>query len=243
MAWLPFGEALAQPTIDKSAATDGLNPRAAVLALARKLLPSADLKSQISDALASPIDRSNFYQELQVQFGVYLPLQSIEGFRNLDDVAAEISNRLDFQKRVVDRLKVTLSKYRQGNDFWSDGKQVPKNRLKNFYQKQPAVPQVEQNKRPIAFFDATVFGSGVEGMFFGRTGMYYRTDWTVSAGPRNGFIPYEDFLNRKFDKGGFLEVSLDRGQNFVVAGSGLSSERLIEILNDVQKAIIEAWAK
>ena len=236
---LPFGLASAQQSNSPSPVQPNLPIQEGVLAVARSISmdPRLSLTDEIREKLPNPIDQASFLQSLQTRFEVFIPTQVIDKSRTFADVSVEIVRLVDFKTLLLPRLAVILAKFQQRNDFWSGNRTAPSERLENFYSMQNSVPALEKGSQPIAFLDATLFGTGYEGMLFGKTGVFYRTDWTISSGPRNGFIPYSEFTRRTFKKAGFAEVSLDRGQNFVTAGSGLSPQRLVEILIEIQKAV------
>jgi hypothetical protein len=102
---------------------------------------------------------------------------------------------------------------------------------------------VPDSEKIAGLIDATIFGSADEGMIFGSSGIFYRTSWTRSDGPPDAFIPYWEFSSRKIEKTGHSEVSLDRGQYFVTAGSSVSANHLEYILNKVKEAVNEKLAR
>ena len=244
---LPFAEALAQ---SREAKPSDPYPQLGsiedfVLSLARRRAP-VDRRvlpmERIADRLPNPIDQSNLLQTIQEVQEIYIPLATIERLTTFADLIEEIKRSKAFQTKILPKLREALAKYQQRRDFFSGDQIPPENRIQTFSSFQGALPSFELY-RPIAFLDATLFGTGAQGILFGKTGIYYRTDFTLSSGPRNSFVPYEDFADRNFRKGAFLEVSLDRGQNFVTSGSGFSQERLLHILEEMKRLVIEMSAR
>jgi hypothetical protein len=241
----PFSSAKAQMTEPPAKSKAPTSNSEDVLQIVRRLSknPSVVPNNEIEKALPNPLDQATLLHAVQTGYSIHLPSATLDKTKTVEQLSAEVSKTVAFQTRVVNSLSATLPKYQQKRDFWSGTSVAPSDRLETFFEVQPSVSAVERVAPPLAFFDASLFGSGSEGMFFGKTGVYYRTDWTVSSGPRSGFIPYHEFTGRVFKKSGFEQVSLDRGQNFVTAGSGVSPERLLEILAEIQKAVAAAEKK
>lgn len=245
LARLPLSDAFAQQPRDAQRAD--ARPRLGsiedfVLSLAERLA-AEDRRvfptERIADRIPNPLDQSDLIQRLQNSRELYIPLSTIERLTTFGDLIEEIRRQTTFQEKFLPKLKLTLSKYQQRRDFFSGEQPPPETRITTFSSIQGMVPSFETD-RPAAFLDATLFGTGAQGILFGKTGIYYRTDFTLSSGPRNGFVAYDEFTSRRFQKGAFLEVSFDRGQNFVTAGSGVSQDRLLEILVDVQRLVADA---
>lgn len=216
-----------------------------VLGVARKSVGdvSISLSDQIASRLKNPLDQSNFFQTISAKYNVYISLSTIERTRTFGELADAVTKKIEFQERLAPRVREVLSKHRKVDGVWASGGTVPPFKLNNFYASQQGVPKAEQTSLPLGFLDATVFGSGSEGILFGNTGIFYRTDWTVSSGPRSGFVPYEEFARRKFGKGGWFEVSFDFGQNFVTAGAGVGRSELVGILSEIQREVAAANQK
>jgi hypothetical protein len=239
---LPFGNAKAQGTEILTKSPNLTPSPETVLEIVRRLSKSTSVRQQdeIEKVLPHALDQATLLHAIQTEYRIHLPSSVLEQFKTIDQLAAEVAKSAAFQTKVVAMLSSVLPRYQQKRDIWAGSRSAPADRLSTFFDLQTSVPQTEKISAPIAFFDASLLGSGSEGMLFGKTGVYYRTDWTVSSGPRNGFIPYADFPSRQFKKSGFQQISLDRGQNFVTAGSGVSIERLIELLTEIQKVVIAA---
>lgn len=94
-----------------------------------------------------------------------------------------------------------------------------------------AVPETDT---VLALLDCTVWGSAKENLIFGEAGIYYRTSWTRTDGPRVAFIGYDSFSDRTFERIDWSEASFDFGQYFVVAGCSFSSRELVELLNEIR---------
>jgi hypothetical protein len=241
----PIRSAHAQSTERSAKGASTETTAESVLRIAQRLSKNSFIGPQdyIEKALPNALDQAALLHAVQVGYGIHLPSSVFEKSKTIGQLSSDVDKVVAFQSKVVTLLSSSLPKYQQKKDIWSGARPAPADRLGTFYEVQDSVPEAEKASVPIAFFDASLLGSGSEGMLFGKTGVYYRTDWTVSSGPRNGFIPYADFTTRQFKKSGFQQVSLDRGQNFVTAGSGVSPERLIELLSEVQNIVSAAEKK
>jgi hypothetical protein len=213
-----------------------------VIQIVRRISKNAAVRpeDEVEKVLPSAFDQAALLHGIQASYGIHFPSSALETSKTIEWLTQEAIRTAALQSKVVALLMTAIPKYQQKNDIWSGDRPPPADRLETFYAAHGAVPNAEKVSLPIAFFDATLMGSGTEGMLFGKTGVYYRTEWTVRKGPRSGFIPYSEFPSRQFNKAGYYEVSLDRDQNFVTAGSGVRPERLLELLSEIQRAVIAA---
>lgn len=235
-SWL-LREAWAQP---RAAPTDAVRSDSVpqqVLQVARGLSSGRDVKSsdRIDEIFPNAIRRSGFLLDVEFQLQVRLPPEVLTSGETLGSLATVVEAILTSRANRRRPLVAALTPFAQGRDIWVEPQEMPNERV--WFAKQSMdVPNGHINLQPIAFFDATLLGRGDEGILFMPDGVYYRTSWTVSRGPRAGYIPYEDFRDRTFSESSVFQVSLDRGQFFVTAGSGVGPRRLVELLNAVKGA-------
>lgn len=111
---------------------------------------------------------------------------------------------------------------------------IPEKKL-NSARKSTSIPDDEQ---VLALIDTTLFGSATDCMLIGTNGIYYSTDWTRTSGPEKGELLYADLPTRVFTKK-YLEVGLGNGQYFVLAGSGVKTDDLLEILNKFKASVVK----
>ena len=136
---------------------------------------------------------------------------------------------------IEDQLQKLFRPYAQRRDFMV-APDIPKNdRLETAY-KELGVPDSDRNA--IAFFNASFFGSGDEGMIFTSRGLYFRTSWTRRKGPQVGFIPFGEFASRTFEKTRSHAISLGESEEFVTVGSGLEPEQVAKFLNEVKQLLM-----
>ena len=92
----------------------------------------------------------------------------------------------------------------------------------------------------IGLLDATVFGSASVHLLFTSDGMYFKTSALSRNGAKEGYIAYQDFPRVEFKKAAFQEVGLGPSQSFDVSGSGMSVANLVDLLNDLKRAVGES---
>jgi hypothetical protein len=96
--------------------------------------------------------------------------------------------------------------------------------------------KVPADETVLGLLNATFSGDGTEGMVFGTRGLYYRTTWLRRDGPETAFISYDELADRVLSDQQAWQVSLGRGQYFVLAKSSMRPRQLVEILERIQAA-------
>ena len=87
-----------------------------------------------------------------------------------------------------------------------------------------------------ALIEATVTGTGRSSLLLGRAGLYYFNDHGTRV-PGPGMVPYASLAGRRLFRESWAEVGLDRGEFFNRAGSQVSAEKLLIVLQAVQSAL------
>lgn len=150
------------------------------------------------------------------------------------------SMQIPSDNAIEDIVLDALQKHLDDDEYYvtGTGEQLDSERIQNKLRNATEASFVPPFDAAVAFLDCTWFGSAGENLIFGRKGVYYRTSWMRSAGPRVGFIDYPSFIERSFEKSGWWpEVSLDYGLHFVTAGCSVSTDVLLEVLEEVRDAL------
>jgi hypothetical protein len=136
---------------------------------------------------------------------------------------------------LVSALQIALRHYQEKHYFFVSPNLPNDGRLRHAYD-EFHVPAADRDKA-IAFFDATVFHGGGLGMIFTDRGIYYHSTLNRNGAPRRGFIAYGELPFREIKKIDYAEISLGHHQTFVVAGSELSANKLVEILSEITRIV------
>jgi hypothetical protein len=96
--------------------------------------------------------------------------------------------------------------------------------------------QVPADETIFALIDATVTGTGRCSLLFCSTGLYYFNDHGTRV-PGPGMISYASLVGRRLFRESWAEVCLDRGEFFNRAGSQVTAEKLLALLQAVQSAL------
>ena len=136
---------------------------------------------------------------------------------------------------LVSELKVALRHYQEKRYFFVSPDLPKDGRLRHAYD-EFHVPAADRDKA-IAFFDATILHGGGLGIIFTDRGMYYHSTLNRIGAPKRGYIAYDELPSRAIKKINYAEISLGNDQTFVVAGSELSADKLVEILSEITRIV------
>ncbi|QJD86424.1 helix-hairpin-helix domain-containing protein [Cohnella herbarum] len=130
-----------------------------------------------------------------------------------------------------DNLTDICAEY-SGGDYYVE-EAIPGNKLFNARQSFP----IPAEERVIAFVDATVFGSGKNGLAICASGVYWHNDWTTDT--ERNFLDWMEFAEVHIRRAGVHDIELGVGNVFNMSGSSFRKDVLVSLLKEIQDEIIE----
>ncbi len=237
LTWAHLGEPVKATQFFEMAAKlqtpESTVPTAAADATSGKVPPSTVVE-QVRSAVASgkSEERSRAFQAFEHSVGFEIPpvvWQQITTAADVDRLLAGVqrpSIPQDMSKLLVD----VLHSYLPQNDLYVD--RIPLHKLNNALRELRKSFPV--NDDPKGLLNATVFGSGDDCMLFGLKGIYFRTSWARSRGPKTDYIPYQKLATMTVRPYKTSEISLGSRDVFDVAPSSISQTKLVDILNSIR---------
>lgn len=120
--------------------------------------------------------------------------------------------------------------------YWGSGyfvaEAIPLNKLSKFCR---AIPIPVQG-HAIAFIDATVFGSGKNGLLITEAGVYWRNDWATDT--RKNYLSWEELIQVSVMRSGDYDIELGPGNYFNMSAGQFDKDALVQLLQDIQSYII-----
>lgn len=131
----------------------------------------------------------------------------------------------------VDRISAICANYSGPSYFCEEV--IPYRKLYNFCK---AISTTVQG-HAIAFIDATVFGSGRNGMLITEAGVYWRNDWMSDT--QKYYLNWVEFIQADIFRSGDYDIELGSGNLFSMSGSSFNKDVLIQLLQDIQSYVIK----
>jgi len=150
--------------------------------------------------------------------------------------AAETPRAEDAATDATSRLEDRIMQILQSHDGQSGlhvAPNIPPRKLANAT-KHCGVPSGDTI---LGLIDCTVFGSAADAIVFGKRGLYYHN--VAGTEPNPGFVAYHEFPNIHFSTAFVNCIKLGGNRYCNKAGSSVSREKIIEILEAVRLAVIE----
>lgn len=118
-----------------------------------------------------------------------------------------------------------------GADYYVE-EMIPGNKLFNARESFP----IPARERVIAFVDATVFGSGKNGLAICASGIYWHNDWTTHT--EKTFLDWMEFAEVHIRRVGIHDIELGAGNVFNMSGCSFRKDVLVSLLQEIQDEII-----
>ncbi|GAA0135218.1 hypothetical protein YSY43_20580 [Paenibacillus sp. YSY-4.3] len=123
--------------------------------------------------------------------------------------------------------------------YWGSGyfvgETIPFNKLSKFC----SAISVQVQGHAIAFIDATVFGSGKNGLLITEAGVYWRNDWATDT--RQNYLNWEEFIQVVIMRSGDYDIELGPGNFFSMSSGQFDKDALVQLLQDIQSYIITVF--
>jgi len=120
-----------------------------------------------------------------------------------------------------------------GEDYFVD-ERIPRNKLANA---RAAFP-IPARERVVAFVDATVFGSGKNGLAICESGIYWHNDWTTTSHVR--YLTWEEFAEVEIRRQRRGDIELGWGNLFDMSGSSFRKDVLVSLLEELRDYAADA---
>ncbi|AZK45381.1 helix-hairpin-helix domain-containing protein [Paenibacillus lentus] len=111
---------------------------------------------------------------------------------------------------------------------------IQHNKLSKFYR----AISIPVQGYAIAFIDATVFGSGKNGLLITEAGVYWRNDWMTDT--KQNYLNWQEFIQVEIIRSGDHDIELGPGNLFNMSGSQFNKDDLVQLLRDIQNYTIQA---
>lgn len=122
--------------------------------------------------------------------------------------------------------------------YWGSGyfvaEAIPFNKLSKFC----SAISVQVQGHAIAFIDATVFGSGKNGLLITEAGVYWRNDWATDT--RKNYLSWEELIQVSVMRSGDYDIELGPGNFFSMSAGQFDKDALVQLLQDIQSYLITA---